>query len=50
VGWTESHAVAAGTVVHVNNLALVIAAADGYIGLSEWSLIDPDTVTGILRG
>jgi methionyl-tRNA formyltransferase len=49
VGWTESHVLPPGTVVYVNNLAMVIAAGDGYIGLTEWSLIDPDAVTGTLR-
>jgi methionyl-tRNA formyltransferase len=49
VGWTESHRVAPGTVVHANNLSLVVAAADGYVGLTEWSLISPDAVTGTLR-
>jgi methionyl-tRNA formyltransferase len=49
VGWTESHHVPPGTVVYVNNLAMVVAAADGFIGLTEWSLIDPSAVTGTLR-
>lgn len=49
VGWAESHQIAAGTLVYVNSLAMVIAAADGFIGLTEWSLIAADTVTGTLR-
>jgi methionyl-tRNA formyltransferase len=49
VGWTEAHATPPGTVVHVNGLALVVAVADGYIGLTEWSLIRPDAQTGTLR-
>jgi methionyl-tRNA formyltransferase len=49
VGWTESHGVAPGTVVHANSLSLVVAVADGYVGLTEWSLINPDAVTGTLR-
>jgi methionyl-tRNA formyltransferase len=49
VGWTESHRIPAGTVVYVNGLSLVIAVADGYIGLTEWSLIRQDAVTGTLR-
>ena len=40
VGWTEPHVLPAGTVVYVNSLAIVIAAADGYIG---------HAVTGTLR-
>src|SRR3984957_4323062 len=49
VGWTEAHSVPPGTVVHADSLSLVVAAADGYIGLTEWSLIGPDAVTGTLR-
>ena len=49
VGWLESHGVPPGTVVHANSLSLVVAAADGFIGLTEWSLINPDAVTGTLR-
>jgi methionyl-tRNA formyltransferase len=49
VGWLEFHGLPPGTVVHANSLSLVVAAADGYIGLTEWSLIGPDAVTGTLR-
>ena len=49
VGWTEAHSVPPGTVVHADSLSLVVATADGYIGLTEWSLIGPDAVTGSLR-
>lgn len=49
VGWTESHRVPPGTMVYVNSLSFVVAAADGYIGLTEWSLIKPDAVTGTFR-
>jgi methionyl-tRNA formyltransferase len=49
VGWTESHGVAPGTVVHTNSLSLDVAVADGYVGLTEWSLINPEAVTGTLR-
>jgi methionyl-tRNA formyltransferase len=49
VGWTESHQIPPGTVIYVNGLSLVIAAADGYIGLTQWSLIKADAVTGSLR-
>jgi methionyl-tRNA formyltransferase len=49
VGWTEPHVLPAGTVVYVNGLSLVVAAADGYVGLTEWSLIDPEAVTGTIR-
>jgi methionyl-tRNA formyltransferase len=49
VGWVESHGLTPGTVVHVNSLSLVVTAADGYIGLTQWSLINPDAVTGTVR-
>ena len=49
VGWTESHKLRPGTVVYVNHLSFVIAAADGYVGLTEWSLINAEAVTGTLR-
>jgi methionyl-tRNA formyltransferase len=49
VGWTEAHDIPAGTVVHTNGLSLVVAVSDGYIGLTEWSLIRQDAVTGTLR-
>jgi len=49
VGWTEAHQLKPGTVVHVNSLAFVVAAADGYIGLTRWSLVAADAVTGTGR-
>ena len=49
VGWTESHELPPGTVVSVNQLAFVIAVADGYVGVTEWSLINPEATTGTLR-
>jgi methionyl-tRNA formyltransferase len=49
VGWTEPHRLTPGTVVYVSNLSFVVAAADGYVGLTEWSLINADAVTGTLR-
>ena len=49
VGWTESHDIPAATVVHANGLSLIVAVADGYVGLTEWSLIRQGAVTGTLR-
>jgi len=49
VGWTEAHAFPAGCVVYANGLSLVVAVADGFVGLTEWSLIEPDAVLGSLR-
>ena len=47
--WTEAHAFPAGCVVYANGLSLVVAVADGFVGSTEWSLIDPDAVLGSLR-
>jgi methionyl-tRNA formyltransferase len=49
VGWTEPHCLPAGAVVYANGLSLVVAAADGFIGLTEWSLVRPDATTGNLK-
>jgi len=49
VGWIEAHQLAPGTVVHINSLSIVVAVADGYIGLTQWTLINPDTITGTVR-
>ncbi|HUN93505.1 MAG TPA: formyltransferase family protein [Burkholderiaceae bacterium] len=41
VGWTDAPRAAPGTVVHVGSpRTLVVAAADGYVGLVEWSSIE----------
>jgi methionyl-tRNA formyltransferase len=49
VGWTESHRIVTGTVVYANGLSLVIAVADGFVALTDWSLLRPDAVTGTFR-
>jgi methionyl-tRNA formyltransferase len=49
VGWCEAHELKPGQVVHANNLAMVIAVADGYVGLTEWSLVDPAAAIGTPR-
>lgn len=41
VGWTEAHTHAPGTVVYRQHRKRVVAAADGYIALLEWSLLHP---------
>lgn len=43
VGWREVHHFTPGHAVHVNGQHLVFAVADGYVGLTEWSLTDPAT-------
>jgi methionyl-tRNA formyltransferase len=50
VGWCEAHNFKPGQVVHVNNHAMVFAVADGYVGLTEWSLTDPATRTVTVTG
>jgi methionyl-tRNA formyltransferase len=39
IGWTEAHSHAAGTVVHVFNQAIVVAASDGYIGILQSEIL-----------
>ncbi len=49
VGWCEAHSHSPGTLVHNNNRSLVIAAADGYVGVIEWSLIAAHEAASIGR-
>jgi len=42
VGWTEMHGHLAGTVVHVNNKTIVVAAQNGYIGIIDWNVVSAD--------
>jgi methionyl-tRNA formyltransferase len=42
VGWEEKHSHVAGTVAHVNNKSIVVAAQNGYIGITEWSIATTD--------
>lgn len=49
VGWSEAHTHIPGTVIYTNSLAMVIAARDGFIGITEWSLVGSDAVTGTIR-
>jgi len=46
VGWTESHVHPPGTLVYANSLNMVVAARDGYIGIVEWSLLEPGANSG----
>jgi methionyl-tRNA formyltransferase len=46
VGWVESHGQPPGTVVHANQLAMVVAVADGFIGLTQWNVIAPGSLLG----
>ncbi|HEX4327828.1 MAG TPA: formyltransferase family protein [Burkholderiales bacterium] len=46
VGWTEAHDAKPGAMVHSDGATMVVAARDGYIGIVEWSLLDPDAMTG----
>jgi methionyl-tRNA formyltransferase len=49
VGWTETHAYAPGTLVHVQHRRLVIAVPDGFIGLVEWSSIEANALRHVGR-
>jgi methionyl-tRNA formyltransferase len=47
--WQESHPVPPGDLVHSSNLAMVIAASDGFVAITEWSLVAPGAITSSLR-
>jgi len=50
VGWIEKHSAVPGSVVHVGSpRTLVVAAADGFIGLVEWSSISAASASQIGR-
>jgi methionyl-tRNA formyltransferase len=46
VGWCEVHGLKPGQVVNVNAQSMIFAVADGYIGVTEWSLVDPSVRSG----
>jgi methionyl-tRNA formyltransferase len=48
VGWKETHSHETGTVVHVNNKTIVVAAQDGYIGIIDWNVVSADLAKGHL--
>jgi methionyl-tRNA formyltransferase len=46
IGWQESHRFKPGHLVLSSTMRLVVAAADGLIGLLEWSVVAPDVPMG----
>lgn len=48
-GWHEVHSACPGTVVHASGLVLVVAAADGFIAITEWSLNAPGAIISNIR-
>jgi len=46
VGWQETHDHPPGTLVVNSMMRLVVAADDGYVGILEWSLSNPDMPSG----
>lgn len=48
-GWIEPHQTTPGTVVHANNMMLVVAAMNGYIAITEWSLNAPGEIISNTR-
>jgi methionyl-tRNA formyltransferase len=48
-GWTEPHHKNPGSVVQASNLAIVVAAADGFIGITEWGINPPGATTSNVR-
>jgi methionyl-tRNA formyltransferase len=49
-GWAEAHHHAPGTVVHVFNRSIVVAASDGYIGLLDSTLAPPQLALQLQAG
>ena len=49
VGWEEGSGPPPGTVAHVNGRTIVVAAADGYVGLLEWEFADDETLARLTR-
>jgi methionyl-tRNA formyltransferase len=43
-GWVQQHGNRPGAVVHIDNRTIVVAAADGYIGLIEWSMMSREAL------
>jgi methionyl-tRNA formyltransferase len=48
-GWVEAHQIQPETVVHVSNLAIVIASTDGYIAITEWRINPPGAITSTMK-
>ena len=48
-GWVESHGFAPGSLIYSQADQLLVAASDGMLLISEWSLYGPEAVTGRLR-
>jgi methionyl-tRNA formyltransferase len=49
VGWAEVHNHPPGQVAHVCNRTIVIAAADGYIGLIEWNFAPIEIIDNVKK-
>lgn len=48
-GWIEPHSARPGAVTHSSNLSMVVAAADGFIAITEWSFNAPGAITSNTR-
>jgi methionyl-tRNA formyltransferase len=48
-GWIEPHSAHPGAVTHASNLEMVVAAADGFIAITEWSFHAPGAITSNMR-
>jgi len=46
VGWTEAHGQTPGTVVHVGNKSIVVAAQNGFIGILDWNVVSAVPANG----
>jgi methionyl-tRNA formyltransferase len=48
-GWVALHSAQPGSVVYSNNLKLVVATADGFVAITEWSLNAPGATFSSVR-
>lgn len=48
-GWIEPHSARPGAVAHASDLALVVAAADGFLAITEWSVNAPGAIISNVR-
>lgn len=47
--WQEAHSSQPGTVIHSTKLTMVVAASNGYVAITEWSLLEPGTIMSKTR-
>lgn len=46
IGWQQRHDYAPGKLILLSDQQMLVSARDGFVGILEWSLVDPDANTG----